>query len=204
MAVDRTIAFVDLAGFTALTEAHGDDAAVDVLDMFTAAAIEIVADIGAKPVKTIGDAVMLVPLTRASGSRPFGACSRRATPAPPCRNHVAACTTEPLLIATVTTSAPLSTSPPVAADRATWWRQVPKVGGAMASGDGRDGLGDDLAHGAAHNVAVQGTVKLPRTKFTAPVRVQDAARNITIPCSDPNGLSLVADLKDDVSLWVWR
>ncbi|HEX4983777.1 MAG TPA: adenylate/guanylate cyclase domain-containing protein [Ilumatobacteraceae bacterium] len=59
MAVERTIAFVDLAGFTALTEAHGDDAAVDLLDTFAAAAVESVADTTAELVKTIGDALML-------------------------------------------------------------------------------------------------------------------------------------------------
>ena len=59
MAGERTIAFVDLAGFTALTEAHGDDAAVDLLDTFTAAAAASVADTTAELVKTIGDAVML-------------------------------------------------------------------------------------------------------------------------------------------------
>jgi class 3 adenylate cyclase len=30
----RSVAFVDLAGFTALTEAHGDDYAADVHDAF--------------------------------------------------------------------------------------------------------------------------------------------------------------------------
>lgn len=30
----RTFAFVDLAGFTALTEVHGDEAAVDVVGAF--------------------------------------------------------------------------------------------------------------------------------------------------------------------------
>lgn len=59
MTIERTIAFVDLAGFTALTEVHGDDTAVNVLDIFTAAAVEIVARTGAELVKTIGDAVML-------------------------------------------------------------------------------------------------------------------------------------------------
>ena len=59
VAVERTIAFVDLAGFTALTEAHGDDAAVDLLDMFAAAAAASVANSTAELVKTIGDAVML-------------------------------------------------------------------------------------------------------------------------------------------------
>jgi adenylate cyclase len=57
--MDRTIAFVDLAGFTALTEVHGDDAAVDLLDTFTASARVAVSRTGAELVKTIGDAVML-------------------------------------------------------------------------------------------------------------------------------------------------
>ena len=86
MAVEGTIGLVDLAGFIALTEANGDDAAVDVLDTFTAAAVEIIANTGAGLVKTIGDAVMLAAPTRTSGSMPFGACSRRATPPPPSRN----------------------------------------------------------------------------------------------------------------------
>lgn len=32
--VEATFAFIDLAGFTALTEAHGDLAAVDMLETF--------------------------------------------------------------------------------------------------------------------------------------------------------------------------
>lgn len=56
----RTVAFVDLAGFTALTEAHGDEAAVDLLDVFTATAADATFGTGAKVVKSIGDAVMLV------------------------------------------------------------------------------------------------------------------------------------------------
>jgi class 3 adenylate cyclase len=34
MTDERTIAFVDLAGFNALTEVHGDHATVDLLDVF--------------------------------------------------------------------------------------------------------------------------------------------------------------------------
>lgn len=40
MTVQRTIAFVDLAGFTALTDVHGDHAAVDLVDDFTGIATE--------------------------------------------------------------------------------------------------------------------------------------------------------------------
>lgn len=33
--VEATFCFVDLAGFTALTEAHGDDAAADLIARFS-------------------------------------------------------------------------------------------------------------------------------------------------------------------------
>jgi adenylate cyclase len=52
------IAFVDLAGFTALTEAHGDDEAADLAERFTTlAATELAGD--DRLVKSIGDAVLL-------------------------------------------------------------------------------------------------------------------------------------------------
>lgn len=57
--MERTIAFVDLAGFTALTEVHGDNAAVELIDTFVASARAAVASTGAEIVKTIGDAVMI-------------------------------------------------------------------------------------------------------------------------------------------------
>lgn len=56
--LERTFAFVDLAGFTALTEAHGDHAAVDVVERFVESARVAVSERG-ELVKTIGDAVML-------------------------------------------------------------------------------------------------------------------------------------------------
>jgi class 3 adenylate cyclase/YHS domain-containing protein len=56
--VDSTFGFVDLAGFTALTDAHGDREAVALIDRFEAAANSaLTAD--DQLVKTIGDAVML-------------------------------------------------------------------------------------------------------------------------------------------------
>ena len=58
MKVERTFCFVDLAGFSALTEAHGDNAAADLLEHFT----ELVGkSLGSddRLVKTIGDAVLL-------------------------------------------------------------------------------------------------------------------------------------------------
>ena len=56
---ELSVLFADLAGFTALTEAHGDGDAADVADRFTAVASAALAP-GARVVKTIGDAVMIV------------------------------------------------------------------------------------------------------------------------------------------------
>lgn len=56
--VERTFSFVDLAGFSALTEAHGDLDAVDLLDRFVIIARESLSAHD-ELVKTIGDAVML-------------------------------------------------------------------------------------------------------------------------------------------------
>ncbi len=57
--VERTFVFADLAGFTALTEAHGDLDAADVALRFAALAREVVGA-RARIVKTMGDEVMLV------------------------------------------------------------------------------------------------------------------------------------------------
>lgn len=67
MTVERTIAFVDLAGFTALTDAHGDDAAADLIESFTALALDACTAAGAELVKSVGDAVMLAASTPAVG-----------------------------------------------------------------------------------------------------------------------------------------
>lgn len=66
MTEERTIAFVDLAGFTALTEVHGDTAAVELIDAFTATARHSVEGLDAGLVKTVGDAVMLAAADPAS------------------------------------------------------------------------------------------------------------------------------------------
>ena len=56
---EATFLFADIAGFSALTEAHGDEEAAALAAAFSAAArAEVPPDIGAQ-VKTIGDAVML-------------------------------------------------------------------------------------------------------------------------------------------------
>jgi adenylate cyclase len=57
--MEGTFCFVDLAGFSALTEAHGDDAAADLALRFTGMVREALAGDG-RLVKTIGDAVLVV------------------------------------------------------------------------------------------------------------------------------------------------
>ncbi|MGI8710014.1 MAG: adenylate/guanylate cyclase domain-containing protein [Acidimicrobiales bacterium] len=54
----RTFAFVDLAGFTALTEAHGDEAAVAQVERFVELTRQSIRARG-RLVKCLGDAVML-------------------------------------------------------------------------------------------------------------------------------------------------
>jgi hypothetical protein len=55
---EATFSFVDLAGFTAMTEAHGDAQAVSIVRAFRDRAIKVLRP-GDELVKTIGDAVML-------------------------------------------------------------------------------------------------------------------------------------------------
>lgn len=55
----HTFLFADLAGFTALTEDRGDDAAADLAMGFCHAASTLAAEHGAEIVKRLGDAVMV-------------------------------------------------------------------------------------------------------------------------------------------------
>jgi len=57
-ASEQTIAFVDLAGFTALTETHGDNAAADLAEALVALATAALGPTD-QLIKSIGDAVML-------------------------------------------------------------------------------------------------------------------------------------------------
>ncbi len=57
-AAEATFAFVDLAGFTAMTEAHGDVEAVAIVRAFRDRALQVLGPHD-ELVKTIGDAVML-------------------------------------------------------------------------------------------------------------------------------------------------
>jgi adenylate cyclase len=54
-----TFLFADIAGYTALTEAHGDADAAELAATFSLAISEIAAAGGAEVIKTIGDAVMV-------------------------------------------------------------------------------------------------------------------------------------------------
>jgi adenylate cyclase len=56
--IEATFAFVDLAGFTAVTEAHGDVEAVSIVRRFRDRTLDVLGP-GDELVKTIGDAVML-------------------------------------------------------------------------------------------------------------------------------------------------
>jgi adenylate cyclase len=55
----QTFLFADLSGFTALTEAHGDEQAADLVGGFCVAVRRLLAAHHAHEVKTIGDALML-------------------------------------------------------------------------------------------------------------------------------------------------
>ena len=56
---NRTFLFADLAGFTALTEVHGDEFAAEAVADFGAGVRRLLGEYGAEEVKTIGDAVMI-------------------------------------------------------------------------------------------------------------------------------------------------
>jgi adenylate cyclase len=55
----HTFLFADLAGFTALTEAHGDEEAAELATLFSDCVHSLLPESGAEAVKTIGDAVMV-------------------------------------------------------------------------------------------------------------------------------------------------
>jgi adenylate cyclase len=55
----QTFVFADLSGFTALTEAHGDEQAADLVGGFCVGVRQLLAEHRAHEVKTIGDALML-------------------------------------------------------------------------------------------------------------------------------------------------
>ncbi len=79
--IDAAVAFADLAGFTALTEAHGDTAAADTAERLVAVA-KLVLGAGDRLVNTLGDAVLLTSADALSGitlvQRLFDACEADA------------------------------------------------------------------------------------------------------------------------------
>ena len=75
MSTDRTFAFVDLAGFTAATEVHGDLIAVELAERLVEVATAALGP-GDRLVKSIGDAVMLASDDPVDAVRAVGAiCS---------------------------------------------------------------------------------------------------------------------------------
>jgi adenylate cyclase len=54
-----TFVFTDLAGYTALTEAHGDEHAADVAEAFCVRVRGLLGEYGAQEVKTVGDALLV-------------------------------------------------------------------------------------------------------------------------------------------------
>lgn len=56
---DQTFLFADLAGFTALTEVHGDELAADLAERFCDSVCELLPGYGAERIKSIGDGLML-------------------------------------------------------------------------------------------------------------------------------------------------
>jgi adenylate cyclase len=56
---NQTFLFADLAGFTALTEVHGDEHAADLVEAFCAELRPLLREHAAEQVKVIGDAVMV-------------------------------------------------------------------------------------------------------------------------------------------------
>jgi adenylate cyclase len=58
-AATATFVFADIAGYTALTEAHGDEQAADLVAQFCEAVSQELPSCGGTHIKTIGDALML-------------------------------------------------------------------------------------------------------------------------------------------------
>ncbi|MCX6510919.1 MAG: adenylate/guanylate cyclase domain-containing protein [Actinobacteria bacterium] len=60
IALERTFAFIDICGFTALTERHGPRRAVRALEVFRSAVKEVAGRRGVRVAKWLGDGVLLV------------------------------------------------------------------------------------------------------------------------------------------------
>ena len=60
---EHTFLFADLAGFSALTEAHGDEDAADLVADFCDCVRDLLGEYDANEIKTIGDEVLLTEAT---------------------------------------------------------------------------------------------------------------------------------------------
>ena len=81
MTTEHTFVFADLAGYTALTETHGDDDAARIATRFHELARQCLPS-GTRLVKTIGDAVMVVSPTVSDGIATAIALSREVAALP--------------------------------------------------------------------------------------------------------------------------
>lgn len=72
-----TVLFLDLSRFTALTDIHGDQTAVDVADHFITSATSAADEIGGRLVKTLGDGALFVFDTPAAAIQAADATSHR-------------------------------------------------------------------------------------------------------------------------------
>ena len=82
----QTFLFADLSGFTALTEAHGDEQAADLVGGFCVAVRRLLTAHQAQEVKTIGDALMLPSGERRQSGSVCASCTTSApgTASPGC------------------------------------------------------------------------------------------------------------------------
>ena len=72
-----TIAFVDIAGFSAIADVHGDASAIAILDLFESMVRDALSGY-APPIKWIGDEAMLAFPEPAAASRRWASCCRPA------------------------------------------------------------------------------------------------------------------------------
>jgi class 3 adenylate cyclase len=79
-----TVAFVDLAGFSAITDVYGDQAAIRLLEVFERLVSEALAG-HAPPIKWIGDEAMLAFSDPATALNSSAGCCRHAEPNRGCR-----------------------------------------------------------------------------------------------------------------------
>ena len=105
-----TFVFADLAGFTALTEAHGDSTASRIAADFVTSVRRILTDYDAEEVKTIGDEVMIRAADPKTAVR-IGLRSSTSSPSIARRRFALGCTRGRRSTATGTGLAPRLMSP---------------------------------------------------------------------------------------------